>query len=315
MDRPLVSILIPCYNSEDWVSEAIESALAQSYPNKEVLVCNDGSLDNSAQIIAQYEPGIQCIEFSSNQGGQRARNALIEHSKGSWVQFLDADDYLEPLKVETDIKHFAQNATTEIILSQTPREHSADGAREPFHTLPSEKSPWACWLAWKMPQTGGFLWKKETLQKIGRWHVDWRNCQDYEIALRALKSGARWSSRKDSPAESLAVYRQWSDDTVSKNNLHSVIQNRTQLTKDALAFLESSKALTDAHITAARISFFEMTRAIAATDIPAAQAYLEGIPEHYKPLVSGPAAPLNYRIASRILGIIGAEKLAKLLRK
>ena len=98
-----VSVLIPCYNAEQWIAEAIESALKQEYKNKEVVVLDDGSTDSSLDIIRTYEKYIRW-ESQSNQGGTAARNRLLELSTGEWIQYLDADDYLLPEKISSQTK-------------------------------------------------------------------------------------------------------------------------------------------------------------------------------------------------------------------
>src|SRR5262245_29150699 len=95
---PLVSILIPCYNCVDYVDQCIRSALDQTYSNVEVIVVDDGSIDGSKSVIESYGNLISA-EFSFNRGPNAARNRLLQHASGSWLQYLDADDYLLPDKV------------------------------------------------------------------------------------------------------------------------------------------------------------------------------------------------------------------------
>ena len=91
----LVSILIPCYNAERWIAQAIESALAQTWSEKEVIVVDDGSTDHSLEVIRQFDGRISW-ETGLNRGGNAARNRLLELARGEWLQYLDADDYLRP---------------------------------------------------------------------------------------------------------------------------------------------------------------------------------------------------------------------------
>lgn len=93
-----VSIVIPCYNAEAFVGEAIESALGQTYPNVEVIVVDDGSTDSSLDRIKSFGARIRW-ESGPNRGGSAARNRGIELARGEFVQFLDADDLLAPEKV------------------------------------------------------------------------------------------------------------------------------------------------------------------------------------------------------------------------
>lgn len=102
MSAPLVSIIIPCYNAEKYVAEAIQSALDQTYSNKEVIVIDDGSTDGSLEIIKSFGDEIHW-ETGPNQGGNRARNRGLELSSGEWIKFLDADDILLQESIENQI--------------------------------------------------------------------------------------------------------------------------------------------------------------------------------------------------------------------
>src|SRR5271166_4603387 len=89
-----VSIIIPCYNREKFIREAIDSALSQHYENAEVIVVNDGSTDNSWDIIESYGNKLNAISID-NRGVSAARNVGISAARGEYVTFLDSDDRLE----------------------------------------------------------------------------------------------------------------------------------------------------------------------------------------------------------------------------
>lgn len=102
--KPLVSILIPCYNSEKWLAETIKSALAQTWDNIEIIVVDDGSTDNSFAVAKHFEAnGIKAIS-QTNKGASAARNRAFQESKGDFIQYLDADDLLAPNKIELQVK-------------------------------------------------------------------------------------------------------------------------------------------------------------------------------------------------------------------
>lgn len=103
---PLVSIIIPCFNAERYVGEAIESALSQTYCRCEVIVVDDGSTDLSREVIEGYARRVQ-LETISNSGAPVARNRGLELAKGELVKFLDADDVLLPHAVETQVAALA----------------------------------------------------------------------------------------------------------------------------------------------------------------------------------------------------------------
>src|SRR3954469_17707313 len=102
---PLVSIIIDNYNYGRFIGDAIDSALAQTYANKEVIVVDDGSTDNSREIINGYSGRIQSV-FKNNGGQSSALNAGFAASHGDVVYFLDADDVLFPDAVENVIREF-----------------------------------------------------------------------------------------------------------------------------------------------------------------------------------------------------------------
>lgn len=97
-----VSIIIPCYNAERYLRETIESALRQSRPADEILVINDGSTDRSAEIAASFGEPVQVIA-QPNGGLAAARNKGIEHARGDYLLFLDADDLLDPRTIEVQL--------------------------------------------------------------------------------------------------------------------------------------------------------------------------------------------------------------------
>ncbi len=94
---PRVSVVIPCYNQGHFVHEAIESVLAQTYADYEIVVVDDGSTDQTSEVVSRY-PGVRCIR-QRNRGLPAARNRGIQESQGEFLVFLDADDRLLP-------KHF-----------------------------------------------------------------------------------------------------------------------------------------------------------------------------------------------------------------
>src|SRR6266481_218476 len=97
----LVSVVIPCYNHAQFLAHAIESVLAQSYSNFELIVVDDGSTDDTAEVVKRYPP-VRYV-YQENAGLSAARNTGLRQSRGEFIAFLDADDRLLPLALETGI--------------------------------------------------------------------------------------------------------------------------------------------------------------------------------------------------------------------
>jgi len=106
---PLVSIVIPCYNGETFVGEAIQSALDQTYQNVGVIVIDDGSTDGSLEVIRSFGDAIRW-ETGPNRGACAARNRGVELACGELIQFLDADDLLLPQKLERQVEFALKSA-------------------------------------------------------------------------------------------------------------------------------------------------------------------------------------------------------------
>lgn len=103
--KPLVSVLIPLYNSEKYLSETIDSLLAQTYKNTEIIIIDDGSTDYSPAIAREYEKSYKQIKVynQKNSGAQVARNKAFEMSSGEYIQYFDADDIIHPDKISLQI--------------------------------------------------------------------------------------------------------------------------------------------------------------------------------------------------------------------
>jgi glycosyltransferase involved in cell wall biosynthesis len=96
---PLVSILIPAYNAERWIADTIRSALAQTWPRKEIIIVDDGSRDQTLAVAQQFASSGVAIVTQKNQGAAAARNRALALSQGEYIQWLDADDLLAPQKI------------------------------------------------------------------------------------------------------------------------------------------------------------------------------------------------------------------------
>jgi glycosyltransferase involved in cell wall biosynthesis len=113
--QPLVSIIIPVYNAERFVRQALQSALGQTYGNIEVIVVNDGSTDRSPEIISEFRDSRMRIIHQRNRGGSAARNAGIDLAKGEYIKFLDADDELMPEAIEKQVEFSKNLGENEIV--------------------------------------------------------------------------------------------------------------------------------------------------------------------------------------------------------
>ena len=104
MQEPLVSVIIPCFNHGKYIFEAVESVLNQSYINVEIIIVNDGSTDNSKELIDQIENSKVTIIHTNNNGLSHARNIGINASNGKYILPLDADDKIDKIYITKAVK-------------------------------------------------------------------------------------------------------------------------------------------------------------------------------------------------------------------
>jgi glycosyltransferase involved in cell wall biosynthesis len=153
---PLVSILIPCYNAEAWLAETLESAIAQTWKNTEIIVVDDGSSDQSFAIAKQFESAQIKVLQQPKQGASVARNLALQVCQGDYLQYLDADDLLHPDKIELQLKGLQRNPPNNLAICATT--HFFDGtdpAEGTFHNGGISFSDSDDSLAWLIRLLGG----------------------------------------------------------------------------------------------------------------------------------------------------------------
>lgn len=202
-DRPLVSILINNYNYGPFLEEAIDSALNQSYSNVEVIVVDDGSIDNSCDIIKSYEKNI--IPVYKNNGGQAsAFNAGFKVSQGDFLFLLDSDDVFYPEKIEKVVDYFESDLEAGWYYHSLMLLDDEKGVslRTDPESLPSRKIDFrsnimAGRLPSFAPATSGLCFRRNLLQKILPMPEDITKVSDYYVKWVALGMEKGFYEQKD----------------------------------------------------------------------------------------------------------------------
>ena len=308
----LVSILIPCFNAERWIAQAIESALAQTWCDKEVIVVDDGSIDGSLDIIRQFDSRIRW-EAGPNRGGGAARNRLLELACGEWLQYLDADDYLLPEKIAAQMVFVGTHPGVDVVFGPATLEHwSESGSRRELLPISEPHDHWILLARWGLPQTGASLWRKQPIVDVGGWKRDQPCCQEHELYLRLLMGNKRFGYHSSNGA----IYRQWSAETVCRKDISEVHRRRLRIEQQLEDHLSAKGLLTRERLRVINQARFEIARVAWQYDSELASAIMDEV-RSSDPTFSptGSAAPVHYRLAFHSLGFQKAEQLAAALRK
>lgn len=195
--QPLVSILIPAYNAERWIADTLRSALAQTWKTREIVVVNDGSTDRTLTILRQFEADGVRVITQRNQGAAAARNRAFAGSRGDYIQWLDADDLLEPDKIARQVAVLEQHrGDRRILLSGAWGKFLYRTHRTRFvpSGLWSNLSPCE-WMTRRMEQdvymqTATWLVSRELTEVAGPWDTRLLVDDDGEYFCRVLKASA-----------------------------------------------------------------------------------------------------------------------------
>lgn len=302
---PKVSVLIPCYNAERFVCEAVQSALDQTYANVEVVVVDDGSTDGSVDVLKSFGDQIR-LEAGPNRGACLARNRAFELSSGQYVQYLDSDDRIEPTKIETQLPWLTSNRA-DMVLCNIGLFGDEEGPRLEGHQHPEPVGDPMLYLAEYGIATCAPIWKRDWVTRVNGFMPGLKRGQEADFHLRIASLNPRlvmlddilvWVRMHDGPKVShrKADPNQIVECLCGLANLIETNQTWTQPRRQWLAkkLLESS-----------RVCFASGDQKIAAVGLRAAVNFLPEIVN---------ADRLSRRLLTKLLGITRAESLVCWLR-
>lgn len=310
MNCELVTVIIPCYNAGRWISEAIDSCLSQTHKPVEIVVVDDGSDDDSLEVLKSYGSRISC-ETGPNRGGNHARNRGFAVAKGEYIQYLDADDYLLPEKIELQLM-FLQESQVDVAFEDWQIfDESVDGTRKfrPVAISWKDGDMLTALLHIWSPPPCAFLFRRSAIERAGGWTEGLSSAQDWDLHIRAALAGVSYgylpgcySAMRRSPAPTVT-----SRDRNNFNaNLEKILQKTEMTLLERGGLREEYKyALANSYFKLARSGYFRTNR-----------SHYDELLHHARRL--SPAfkdeMSLPYRITSSVFGVGVAERLCLLKR-
>ena len=232
--KDLVSIITACYNSENYISETINSVLNQTYQNWELLIVDDCSTDNTKSLIKEFqktEKRIKLFQLNENSGAAVARNKAIKEAKGTFIAFLDSDDIWLPKKLERQLEFMISNNYNLTHTSYELIDHQGNSLKKTI--VPAKILGYKDML---YSNKIGCLTAIYNQSKIGKKYMPLlRKRQDYALWLKILKTGEKAYGL----AEVLSQYRN-TENSISNNKLNLIKWNWKLLREvENLSFIKS----------------------------------------------------------------------------
>ena len=184
-NKPLVSVIIPVYNTERYVAEAVQSVLAQTYRPLEVICINDGSTDASLERLYSFGDAVRTIDLSENVGAAETRNIGAHASIGEYLAFMDADDLCEAEKIMWQMDAFDKNPSLDVCFTHLSCFISPELPEEVKQTRYCPPEPQAGYVA------ATVLMKRKVFDRVGDFDARWRVGEFIDWYTRAQEKGVR----------------------------------------------------------------------------------------------------------------------------
>jgi glycosyltransferase involved in cell wall biosynthesis len=190
MTQPLISVVIPSYNSGAYIVDAVESALAQTYPTKEVIVIDDGSTDDTRARLTPWLDKVRYIH-QANGGVSQARNRGIAEARGEAIAFLDADDQWLPTKLTRQWETLSAHSAASLVHTDVVNLHESTGERV-YEDARRREFSGDCYLALfrgNRISPSSVLVKRNVLEAIGGFDeaIQGASTEDYDLWLRIAR--------------------------------------------------------------------------------------------------------------------------------
>ncbi len=228
----LISVIIAAHNYARFIEEALDSLRAQTYEHWECVVVDDGSKDDTRKVVARYienEPRVRYF-YQENAGAAAARNLALEHARGDFFQFLDADDLIERRKLEIQSKFLRENENVDICYGSA-RYFPTDNPTERWFDLRQMGEPWiaeftpqddtlAVFVTKNIPVNAALI-RRSVIERVGNFAASIKFVEDWDFYFRCAAANLKFQFF-DCP-ETLALIRSHAE-SITQNSARMLEQ-------------------------------------------------------------------------------------------
>lgn len=296
---PSVSVIIPCYNVDEYVQSSIESAVDQTMNLHKIVCIDDGSEDGTLRILRKLENKHKNVVVRSqqNSGQCAARNEGLGMCTTKYVCFLDADDILHPEKIEHQVQITTESSSWPDLVAGASRSVYIDEPDKPCSVDIPETDKWVGLIKSFLGITSSNLWKASAVRDVGKWNEDIERTVDTELMFRMLRDG---KTVKRDPKVLTTLRRR--NDSVWNHDLVASRKAFLKLRCQIKSYLESSGKLTKNRVKAFA-SLFSKIRKVQSYDPQfASRMYDELVSDKYRPSFGS-----LYDTVNSVLGFRAAE--------
>ena len=312
----LVSIIIPCYNSELFIIECLESCQIQTYRQIEIIVIDDGSTDKSTEIVNQFmvkNSDVNCRLLSKeNKGASSARNTGIKESNGTFIQFLDADDILFKDKIQSQVDLINENKTCQLIVGSYETVNLQSSKTRKRNYSDNDDSLWMGLYKSDLGNTCSNLFNASLFKEQGvSWNETLPSSQEYNLMFDILKITQQIIF--DAQINTRIIRRD--NNSISANEQNNLAR-RFDLRVRIKEYLAVNEAITFTNNQNEIDQYlFGLIRQTAKFDLSKANQDLTSHLKKYFRPENTEVNTRSYVLAYNLLGFRGAERLKKLMTR
>lgn len=304
----IVSVIIPCFNVEAFISECLDSVLLQTYQNIEIICIDNNSRDSTINLLREFEkkhfPKIRVFQ-EFKKGASAARNKGLDMATGEWIQFLDADDLLMPEKIAHQVKLVSDNKEINFIAASSFK-YKIDGTKKEISV--DEPDPFKALFITKLGNTCANLFNAGILKRIGGWNETLKSSQETDLMFRLLKENSK-VLMDNIP---LTIIRERESGQITQTDPEKNWIQYIYLRSEMLDYLKKSNvAYFERQKNFYNQMFFRQLKKMHKFDLNAALTLFE---RHFEKDFVPQAHPI-YITLFKLLGFNKTERIVKLIRK